>query len=63
MEEKIAILRRLGDRSPEWRTEIIGKISELEERWASYNNEPTEQDVAELLEYYDSVANLGEEEN
>jgi len=63
VEEKIAILRRLGDRSPEWRTEIIGKISELEERWASYNNEPTEQDVAELLEYYDSVANLGEEEN
>lgn len=62
VEDKIALLQKFGDQSPEWRTEIVEKINQMEERWASYGNEPAEQDAAELLEYYGSVENIGEAE-
>lgn len=55
VEEKIGLLREMAGKSPEFGNEILEKIDELEERWANSGNEPQEQDVAELLEYYNSV--------
>jgi len=55
IEEKIGLLKKMASESPEWGSEILDKVSELEERWASLGNEPQEIDVAELLEYYGSV--------
>ena len=62
VESKIAVLKKLANESPDWRGEILEKIDRLKERWASYSNEPTELDVTELIEYYGSVANIGESE-
>lgn len=55
VEEKIKLLREMAAKSPEFGNEILEKVDELEERWANSGNEPQEQDVVELLEYYNSV--------
>ncbi|MFA5133524.1 MAG: hypothetical protein WC459_01845 [Patescibacteria group bacterium] len=55
IEEKIGLLRKMADEFPEWRTEILDKINELEERWVDPGSEPQEIDLTELLEYYGSV--------
>lgn len=56
-EEKIGLLRKMADESPEWREEILDKVGELEERWANPGNEPQTIDAEELLEYYGSIIN------
>lgn len=58
VEEKMAVLRHMAAESPEWGNEILDKISELEERWINFGNEPQVIDVDELLEYYSSVINV-----
>lgn len=60
VEEKIVVLREMAGKSADFGGEILEKIGELEERWANFGNEPQEQDLAELLEYYNSVIGIEE---
>lgn len=58
VEEKITALRNMASDAPEWSVEIFGKIAELDGRWLNIGNEPSEQDVNELLDYFGSVVNI-----
>ncbi len=58
VQEKIGLLRQLSSKLPDWQAEILSKADEMDERWANFGNEPTEADLAELLEYYNSVAEV-----
>ncbi len=57
---QIVLLRELSAKLPDWQKEILEKIGEMEVRWINPGNEPAEQDLAELLEYYNSVGEVGE---
>lgn len=48
-------LRQLAGRAPDYSEEIFEKINKLEERWANYKNEPQQEEIIELLEYYNSI--------
>lgn len=56
VEDKLANLRQMTAELPEYASEINQKIMEMEERWVNYGNEPKEQDLDELLDYYGAVA-------
>ncbi len=58
IDAQIGSLRELSAKLPNWQVEIMGKVDEMEERWVNFGNEPAEQDLAELLEYYNSVAEV-----
>jgi len=58
IDEKIRLLRELAAKLPDWQGEISAKTNEMEERWVNFGNEPQEQDLIELLEYYNSVGEV-----
>lgn len=58
VQEKIGLLCGLSAKLPDWQAEILAKADEMEERWANFGNEPQDQDLVDLLEYYNSVAEV-----
>jgi len=48
-------LRQMASELSEWNTEILIKVEEMEERWVNHGNEPTSEDLSELLEFYNSI--------
>jgi len=55
IDKKISALRDFATENGEWGNEIFTKIDELEKRWVNFTNEPTAEDLDEVLDYYNSV--------
>jgi len=55
IDKKISALRDFAVENGEWSSEIYNKIDELEARWVNFANEPTAEDLDEVLDYFNSV--------
>jgi hypothetical protein len=55
LQKLIDVLKNMVDRNPKWTDEIIGKVAELEEGWSVTERDPTEEQIKQEIDYFQTV--------
>ncbi len=55
LQKQIDLLKMMAERDPKWRDEVLGKVAELEEGWSVTERDPTEEEIKQEIDYFQTV--------